>query len=114
LIDDIQGRLWDVLYLDRPGGGAVPVQPRVLQRIIERYPAEWQIVHEPTGLRVLLSAIRGPIDDAELTEALRRVIVAQGAADLPIAIERVPELPKSPGGKIPFIRSAVPRRSISG
>jgi putative adenylate-forming enzyme len=114
LIDDIQGRLWDVLYFDRPQGGSVPIHPRVLNRVLERFPVEWQVIQQPAGLRVLLSTIQGPVDDADLSQKLREVIVAQGAVEPAVVVERVSELPKTPGGKIPLIRSEVPRQPISG
>jgi acyl-coenzyme A synthetase/AMP-(fatty) acid ligase len=86
----------------------------VLEHALERFPAEWQVVQEPSGLRVLLSSIHGPIDDAELAEGLRQALLAQGAAAPPIAVERVRELPKGPSGKIARVRSTVPRPPITG
>lgn len=114
LIDDIQGRLWDVLYFDTPSGGKVPIHPRVLNRVLERYPAEWQVIQEASGLRVLISYVHGAVDEADLADKLRQVILAQGAADVPIVIERVPEIPKAAGGKTPLILSRIPQLPRSG
>jgi phenylacetate-coenzyme A ligase PaaK-like adenylate-forming protein len=114
LIDDIQGRVWDVLYFDRPQGGKVPVHPLVINNVMEPVPAAWQVIHEPAGVRVLVSNVRGALDERQLTDELSRAIRAQGAAAPAIRVERVSEIPHGSGGKAPLIWSTVGRPATTG
>lgn len=114
LIDDIQGRVWEVLYFATPTGGRVPVQPLVLNNVMESVPAEWQVVQEPAGLRVLLSNVQGQFDEELLVDELRRALAAQGATVPPVWIQRVAAIPRNAGGKAPLIMSKMPERARSG
>jgi phenylacetate-CoA ligase len=109
LIDDVQGRVWEVLYFSTPDGGQVAVQPLLLNNVLEPVPAQWQVVQEPEGLRILLSNVRGEVDEGRLVDEVQRALVAQGAVAPPVRVQRVSTIPRSAGGKAPLIRSTVPR-----
>jgi phenylacetate-coenzyme A ligase PaaK-like adenylate-forming protein len=114
LIDDIQGRIWEVLYFPTPSGGQVPMQPVILDNIMEPVPAQWQLVQEPTGLRVLLSNVQGQFNEELLVDELQRAVAAQGAVVPPVRVQRVTSIPRNPGGKAPLITSTMPGMARSG
>lgn len=110
LIDGIQGRAEDVLYFPTPGGARVAVQPLVFHRVMDTVPAAgWQVVQEPDGLRVLVSAARDESVLATLADALRQALAAQGVTVPPVQVLPVVDIPRSANGKTPLIKSNLPR-----
>lgn len=106
LLDGIQGRVEDVIYLPGAAGSEVAVRPNLFHRILDTVPAGgWQVVQDAGGIKVLLSNVRDSFSAAELAEALRQALAAQGAAVPPVTVERVPAIPRSAGGKAPLIKS---------
>ena len=112
-IDGIQGREQEALRLASNGGGHLVVQPVVFHRIMDTVPATaWQIVQDSDGLTILLAGLASGYDAEALAGRVRRELGQLGVGDLPIRVELVEAIPRTPLGKAPLIRSAVahPRR----
>jgi putative adenylate-forming enzyme len=106
LIDDIQGRVEDVLSFPGVAGGVVQVHPLVFSRVMDSLPVSgWQVVQEADGLRVLLSGVRGELKDEMLADTLRQALSEQGAIVPRVEVPRVPAIPKTVAGKAPLIKS---------
>ena len=105
LLDAVQGRAEDMLQLPGARGGTVRVHPHVFHRLMDTVPvAAWQVAQEPAGLRLRLAASApGAVDAAALVAAMRTSLAAQGAADLPIALERVDSIARTASGKAPLV-----------
>ncbi|HEX9133423.1 MAG TPA: hypothetical protein VF844_14125 [Ktedonobacteraceae bacterium] len=97
LIDDIQGRVEDVLFFPGVPGGLVSVHPLVFSRIMDTLPV--------SGLHVLLSGVRGEFGDEMLAETLREALAEQGAIVPHVEVQRVESIPKTAAGKAPLIKS---------
>ena len=106
LIDQVEGRMEDVLRLPAAAGHAVMVHPLVFHRVMDTAPASgWQIVQEADGLTVLLSGVRDGSVDTALAETLRQALIVQGVIAPPITMRRVPAIPQSASGKAPLIKA---------
>ena len=106
LIDDIQGRMEDVLSFPARAGGMVAVQPLVFSQVMDMVPVSgWQVVRDKDGLHVLLSGVRSEFEDGKLADALQHALVEQGAVVPPIHVQRVSAIPRTVNGKAPLIKS---------
>ncbi len=106
LVDDIQGRVEEVLSFAGEAGGSVTVQPLVLNRIMDTLPVSgWQVVQEADGLHVLLNGVRGALDDAVLADTVWQALAKQGVVIPPVEVQRVTSIPQSATGKTPLIKS---------
>ena len=119
LIDDIQGRVEDVLSFQGVDGGVVNVHPLVFSRIMDILPVNgWQVVQGSDGLHVLLSGVRGEFGDEILADTLRQVLFEQGAIVPHVEVQRVESIPKTAAGKAPLIKSnltrSLPLSDVSG
>ncbi len=106
LIDDIQGRLEDVLRFPAVTGGEVAVHPNTFHHLLDTLlTSGWQVVQEQDGRLTVL--LRGPAgrDDEAVADAVASALAAQGARVPPVSVRRVSAIPKSAGGKVPLIRS---------
>jgi putative adenylate-forming enzyme len=115
LIDGIQGRTEDALYLPGVKGGEIAVQPNVFHRVMDTVPTNgWQVVQDMNNLTLLLSGPRGTLSDDTIVEKLRQELSAQGVVVPPMTVERVPAIPKGAGGKAPLIKSNLSPRPVDG
>jgi phenylacetate-CoA ligase len=106
LVDAIQGRVEEVLSFAGVAGGSVKIQPLVFNRIMDTLPVSgWQVVQEADGLHVLLSGVRGALDDAVLADTVRQALAKQEAVIPPVKVQRVTSIPQSATGKTPLIKS---------
>jgi putative adenylate-forming enzyme len=104
LLDDIQGRQEDIVYLPGSNGTPTPIHPNVFHRALELVPASaWQVIHDRTGLRVLLVGARDDLDERSLLTAISQVLEAQGAMPIETRVERVAAIPRTTTGKAPLI-----------
>lgn len=111
--DAIEGRVEDTLTMPGTNGSPVRVHPNVFGRVMERVRArEWQVIQEPTALRVLLARPDPSFDDDDLANNLRRELASVGAGETVIRIEHVEKVPRTAAGKAPLVR-AVHRVSTS-
>jgi phenylacetate-coenzyme A ligase PaaK-like adenylate-forming protein len=105
LINSVQGRVMEILRLQNGAGGTVPVHPIAFHAVMDKLPVNgWQIVQSATSLRILLGGVHGEVDDAQLSSALEKVLVSQGAVAPQIAVERLTAIPKAISGKTPLVR----------
>lgn len=110
LVDAIQGRVEDVLSFQGAAGGMVNVHPLVFSRIMDTLPVSgWQVVQEADGVRVLLSGVRGELEDETLAGTLRQAVAEQGANVPRVEVQRVASIPKTAAGKAPLIKSNLSR-----
>ena len=106
LIDDIQGRVEDVLSFPGIAGGMVNVHPLVFSRIMDTLTVSgWQVIQEVDSLHVLLSGVRGEVSNEQLADTLRQALAEQGAIVSHVEVQRVPTIPKTAAGKAPLIKS---------
>ena len=106
LIDDIQGRLEEILSFPGVAGGVVNVHPLVFSRIMDTLPVSgWQVIRVVDGLKVLLSGVRAEFGDEVLADMLRQTLVEQGAIVPHVEVQRVPTIPKTTAGKAPLVKS---------
>lgn len=63
------------------------------------------MVQEADGLHVLLSDVRGRLNDEALADTMRQALAEQGAVIPPVEVQRVVSIPKSASGKAPLIKS---------
>jgi phenylacetate-coenzyme A ligase PaaK-like adenylate-forming protein len=105
-IATIEGRVEDTLTLLGVNGNPVRVHPNVFGRVMERVAVrEWQIVQEPTEIRVLLARPDASFDEVGLATNLRRELESVGAGEVPIRVERVEQVPRTAAGKAPLVRA---------
>jgi putative adenylate-forming enzyme len=106
LVDDIQGRVEDVLSFPGEAFGVVQVHPLVFSRVMDTLPVSgWQVVQEADGLHVLLSGVHGELKDEILADTLRQALSEQGAIVPRMEVQRVESIPKTAAGKAPLIKS---------
>lgn len=110
LVDDIRGRVEDVLHLTGTAGGTVAVQPLVFSEVLDTLPVgSWQVIQEADGgMVVLLSGVPEAFSVQLVRVRLADALSAQGVRVPPIAVKPVATIPKSAAGKTPLIRSARP------
>lgn len=113
MIDDIQGRVWDILSFPGVSGGNVNVHPIVFFSIMDTLPVSgWQVVQEADGLHLLLSGIHGTLHEGELADKVRQALVKQGAVVPNIGIQQVVSIPQATSGKTPLVKSNLPHISL--
>ena len=105
LIESIEGRAEDILYLSRQDGGApVAVHPNAFHEMLETVPCTgWQVQQDEHGLSILLAGICDPLVCETLASALHRMIDARGATVETIRVRAVDVLQRGPTGKAPLI-----------
>jgi putative adenylate-forming enzyme len=105
----IHGRSDDILSLPAHHGGRVSVHPLHFA-LLTRDPQvrEFQVVQDGPVLRILIVPSHpAPADDnrleTRLGQALARQLLGLGAHDPQVTVERRPQLPRSPGGKLKLV-----------
>lgn len=105
VMEDIEGRIEDVLQL--PGRtGTVNVHPNVFHQVLDQAAvAGWQVIQEPSGLRVLLAGLAPGQSEEGVRAAVTAALMAAGAAHMPVDIRVVDRLERTAMGKAPFVRA---------
>ncbi|MFX1821273.1 phenylacetate--CoA ligase family protein [Pseudarthrobacter sp. CC4] len=105
LLEDIEGRIEDVLHL--PGlTGSVTVHPIVFHHVLDQAAlAGWQIIQESLGLRVLLAGLTPGNTPETVHTALNRVLTESGVAQAAVDVHVVNHLERTALGKAPFVRA---------
>jgi phenylacetate-CoA ligase len=103
-MEDIEGRLEDLLEL--PGrAGLVTVHPIVFHHVLDQAAATgWQVVQEPAGLRVLIAGLTAGSTPAGVQTSVAEALAAAGVISTPVAVSVVDQLERTPLGKAPFVR----------
>lgn len=107
VVEGIQGRAEDVLYLPAIIGGKIAVEPLVFDRVMDILPVgEWQVAQQAgDGLLVRLTGVREGLTDEELIDRLVRSLAEEGVRVPSIDVQRVAAIPKTVSGKAPLILS---------
>ena len=109
IIEDIQGRKENILYLSGVGvpGKKVSIQPLVFNQIMDILPVEgWQVIQgNNESLTVLLIDREKRVNVESVIKLLQNKLSAEGATIPSININLVNEIPRSPSGKTPSIIS---------
>lgn len=110
VMESVQGRVEDALYLPTVSGGQMAVQPLVFNRVMDIIPVSgWQIVQQADdGLVVLLTGVRDGLADEALPKTLSRSLVQEGVHVPYIRVQRVEAIPKTTAGKAPLIKAYQP------
>lgn len=113
----VEGRSDDVLSLPSAGGGRVDVHPIHLRSPLAARPevVEYQIVHDETGLEVLVVAAEAP---ASLMRDLARTLEAKLGGlgvTVPLRVERVAHIDREDGaGKLKVVKTRpAPRERVA-
>jgi len=104
LLEDIEGRLEDVLRL--PGkAGNVNVHPIVFHHVLdEAGSAGWQVIQEPSGLRVLLAGLAPGASIEGVRAAVVSGLTVAGVVETRVDVHVVEHLERTALGKAPFVR----------
>jgi len=114
LLGAIEGRAEDVLTLPGNEGRAVSVHPNVFHHLRDPLPVrQWQVEHTTEGLAIRIVPGQAAIDPSGLIAALRRELQTAGAVSVPIHVELMDAIAKTPLGKAPLIK-ALPARHADG
>lgn len=105
LLQDIEGRLEDILHL--PGRqGMVNIHPNVFHHVLDQAASSgWQVVQEPDRLRILLAGVSPGTSIEGVQTAVAGALAAADAAPLPLEIRVVDHVERTPLGKAPFVRA---------
>ncbi|MDQ7095084.1 AMP-binding protein [Desulfosporosinus sp. PR] len=106
LIEEIQGRVHEILSFPSATGGNVKVHPIVFHNIMDTLPVNgWQVVQEADGLHLFLGGLHGTFDEDGLLTAVKQALIKQGAAIPNIEVQKVPSIPQAASGKTPLVKS---------
>ena len=110
ILEGIQGRVEDTLYVPAKSGDRVAIQSLVFNRIMDILPISgWQVTQNADDtLTVLISGARGNVKDSELERTLSQALGEQGASVPSIKVQRISTIPKTPSGKTPLIKGYKP------
>ncbi|WP_115787700.1 phenylacetate--CoA ligase family protein [Arthrobacter silvisoli] len=110
LLEDIEGRIEDVLEL--PGhDGTVSIHPIVFHHLLDQAGiAGWQVIQESAGLRVLLAGLASGFSTDGVRAAVSGALAAAGVARTQVEVQVVEHVERTALGKAPFVRR-LPRAS---
>ena len=104
LLEDIEGRIEDVLDM-QGSAGPVRVHPIVFHHVLDQAAAGgWQVVQEPARLRVLLAGLAAGNSPQAVQAAVAGALRAAGVVGTPVDVDVVSQLERTPSGKAPFVR----------
>lgn len=105
LLEDIEGRLEDILQL-AGREGTVDIHPNVFHLVLDDAATSgWQVIQEPDGLRVLLAGLTPGTSTEGVRAAVAGALTAAGAAGTPVEVRVVDQVERTPLGKAPFVRA---------
>ena len=109
LIEAIEGRMIEVLYLPSSAGKSQRISPYLFTRVFNKLPiGAWQVVYEQDGLHIFLTGAAEELRDEAVREALQQALAEQGVLVPAIDIHRVTVLSQTANGKSPIVISRVP------
>ena len=110
LIEDIGGRICEVVWLPRETGGHVSFHPNFFIGILDPLPvSEWQVIHKDHDrLDVKITNPRSDFRDEMIQDALTLKFKAGGGVPPQINVVRVPDIPRGRTGKAVLVLSEVP------
>jgi phenylacetate-CoA ligase len=112
MLESIQGRMTEVLYLLSTTGKEQAVSLYLFENTLDTLPLSgWQIVQEEDGLHVFLTGASEELGDGYLQDKLRWALTGRGLIVPPITIHRVAALNRNASGKTPMLLSRVARQA---
>jgi len=104
LLQDIEGRIEDVLHLPGRAGG-VSVHPIVFHHVLDEAGNNgWQVIQEPATLRVLLAGLAPGASTAGVRDAVSGALKEAGVVHTQVDVHLVDQLERTALGKAPFVR----------
>lgn len=106
VIEGIQGREQEIIRL--PGEhGNVALHPVFFRSLLEPLPVKgWQVRQDTaSSLRILVAAETRDAVPADLADAVRRGLLARGAADPRVVVEWAPAIEKGATGKTAYVKA---------
>jgi len=112
LLESIEGRTGEMLYLPSPSGREEGITPLQFETVFDMLPISgWQVIQEHDGLHILLTGASQELRDEQVLDKLRQVLTRRGVLVPALKIRRVAELTRNASGKIPMLIPRVPRRA---
>ncbi len=109
LLQSIEGRMPEMLYLPSSSGNEEAISPFVLEFIIDKLPVSgWQVAYEHDELHIFLTGASS-LQDEQLLNPLQQALIRRGVIVPAIKIHRVTALTRNAGGKVIRVLSHVPR-----
>jgi phenylacetate-CoA ligase len=104
LLTGIEGRVEDVLLL--PGlKGPISVHPNVFHNVLDEVThAGWQVIQEPSGLRVLLVGLAPSASREGVHDAMVSALMSAGVVRTGVNVQLVDAVERTPLGKAPLVR----------
>jgi phenylacetate-coenzyme A ligase PaaK-like adenylate-forming protein len=105
LMEDIEGRIEDILHL--PGTtGTVTVHPIVFHHALDQAAlAGWQVIQEPGKLRVLLAGMTPGNSQVAIRAGMHTALSEAGVIQTDVEVRIVDQLERTALGKAPFVRA---------
>lgn len=110
LIENIGGRICEVVWLPREAGGHVSFHPNFFIGILDPLPvSQWQVIHRKNDrLDVHVTNPRSDFREEMIQDALTRRFKAGGGVPPQINVVTVPDIPRGRTGKQVLVLSEVP------
>src|SRR5258707_1684087 len=110
LLETIEGRTTELLYLSSVTGREEGISPLQFQTVFDTLPITgWQVVQEHDGLHIFLAGASQDLRDEQLHAMLVKALTGRGVIVPAIEIHRVTALVPNASGKIPMVISHLPR-----
>jgi phenylacetate-CoA ligase len=115
LLEAIEGRTTEMIYLPSLTGGEEEVHPFLFEIVLDELPVNgYQVVHEEEGLHIFLTGAAEELRDEHVRDVLQAELNKREVIIPPIEIHRVRELNRNVNGKTPKVISHVPRHASNG
>jgi phenylacetate-CoA ligase len=112
LLESVEGRIGDMLYLPSITGREEGVTALQFQTIFDMQPVNgWQVIQELDGWHIFLTGASEEMRDEDLLDALRQMLTRRGVIVPAMEIHRVTTLTTNATGKVLVLISHVPRPS---
>ncbi|MEO7019905.1 MAG: AMP-binding protein, partial [Ktedonobacteraceae bacterium] len=112
LLESIQGRTADMLYLPALNGKEAGMSPLQFETVFDALPISgWQVIQEHDGLHIFLTGASQELRDKHVRDALRQALTTRGVIVPTIVIHRVTTLTQNASGKVSMLISHLPRQA---
>lgn len=107
LMEDIQGRAEEIVYLTGQSGSSVPIQPNFFHRILERTPVGgWQVVQEPNNsIKILVIKPDNSFEEVNLIKNMVDELEKLGVNEPSVKVEHVESFNRTAIGKTYLIKA---------
>jgi putative adenylate-forming enzyme len=109
LIDDIQGRVEEVMYLPSLDGNRIPIHPVVFHSVLDSVPATaWRVIQKADAIEISLAGLPEGFNDANVAHTIHEKLRSQGIVQPPIRVLKVAAIERGASGKAPLIQANPP------